>query len=43
MEIMAGAIKGSQLEVLEGAEHFPFVDRPDTVVSLTLLYIYRSP
>jgi pimeloyl-ACP methyl ester carboxylesterase len=30
MEIMAGAIKGSQLEVLEGAEHFPFVDRPDT-------------
>jgi pimeloyl-ACP methyl ester carboxylesterase len=30
MEIMAGAIRGSQLEVLEGAGHFPFVDRPDT-------------
>ncbi|MDE2058313.1 MAG: alpha/beta hydrolase [candidate division NC10 bacterium] len=29
MEIMARGIPGSRLEVLEGAGHFPFVDRPD--------------
>lgn len=29
MEIMARGIAGSRLEVLEGAGHFPFVDRPD--------------
>lgn len=29
MEIMAQGIRGSQLEVLEGAGHFPFVDRPE--------------
>ena len=29
MEIMARGIAGSRLEVLEGAGHFPFIDRPD--------------
>lgn len=29
MEIMARGIQDSRLEVLEGADHFPFVDRPD--------------
>jgi pimeloyl-ACP methyl ester carboxylesterase len=29
MEIMARGIQGARLEVLEGAGHFPFVDRPD--------------
>lgn len=29
MEIMAQGIQGSRLEVVEGAGHFPFVDRPD--------------
>lgn len=29
MQIMARGIAGSRLEVLEGAGHFPFADRPD--------------
>lgn len=29
MEVMARGIAGSRLEVLEGAGHFPFADRPD--------------
>lgn len=29
MQIMARGIRGSQLEIFEGAGHFPFVDRPD--------------
>ena len=29
MEIMLQGIRGARLEVLEGASHFPFVDRPD--------------
>ena len=41
MEIMAGAIKGSQLEVLEGAGHFPFVDRPDTFGRLVRDFLCR--
>jgi pimeloyl-ACP methyl ester carboxylesterase len=29
METMARGIRGSRLEILQGAGHFPFVDRPD--------------
>jgi len=29
MEIIAGGIRGSQLEIMEGAGHFPFVDMPE--------------
>lgn len=31
---LAGAVKGSKLEIIEGAEHFPHKDQPETVKKL---------
>jgi pimeloyl-ACP methyl ester carboxylesterase len=42
MEVMAQGIKGSRLEILQGAGHFPFLDRPDTFGELVRDFLCRE-
>ena len=42
MEIMAGGIRGSQLEIMEGAGHFPFVDMPERFGKLMRDFLCRG-
>ena len=42
MEIMAGGIRGSQLEIMEGAGHFPFVDMPERFGKLVRDFLCRG-
>ncbi|MBI2903577.1 MAG: alpha/beta hydrolase [Candidatus Methylomirabilis oxyfera] len=42
MEIMAGGIRGSQLEIMEGAGHFPFVDMPERFGKLLRDFLCRG-
>jgi pimeloyl-ACP methyl ester carboxylesterase len=42
MEIIAGGIRGSQLETMEGAGHFPFVDMPERFGKLVRDFLCRG-
>jgi len=42
MEIIAGGIRGSQLEIMEGAGHFPFVDMPERFGKLVRDFLCRG-
>ena len=42
MEIIAGGIRGSQLEIVEGAGHFPFVDMPERFGKLVRDFLCRG-
>jgi len=42
MEIIARGIRGSQLEIMEGAGHFPFVDMPERFGKLVRDFLFRG-
>jgi pimeloyl-ACP methyl ester carboxylesterase len=42
MEIIAGGIRGSRLEIMEGAGHFPFVDMPERFGKLVRDFLCRG-
>jgi pimeloyl-ACP methyl ester carboxylesterase len=42
MEIMANGIRGSRLEIMEAAGHFPFIDKPESFRKLVRDFLCRE-